>query len=106
MLNGKRRTVPNSAISLQEMLRRFIRREPLPVEKQGVYVEGQYDLEKIGSLDRVEQDELLSVLRSDTAVKKQKVDDYYKAKEEEAIAAKILAKQQSDPKEVLPPKQP
>jgi len=76
----QRVTLPNQCMSLAEMFRRFVRREPLPVEKKGVYIEGEHDLEKLAQLDRVEQDELLDQLKADTASKEKRAKE--KAKEE------------------------
>lgn len=81
----KRVTIPNQCMSLQEMLRRFVRREPLPVERQGVFIESDYDLEKLSTLDRTEQDEVVADMKRDVASKKKKVDD---AKAKVAAAAK------------------
>lgn len=105
----KRVTLPNQAMSLQEMLRRFVRREPLPVEKQGVYIETDYDLEKLATADRTEQEEVIEELKRDVAGKKKKVDDAKAAIEKieadkKAAADKVAADlkeyhQQKDPKE-------
>jgi len=57
-------------MSLAEMFRRFVRRESLPVEKQGIYVEGEHDLEKVANMDIFERHELLEQLKQDTAAKK------------------------------------
>lgn len=68
----KKRTLPNQCMSLAEMFRRFVRREPLPTEKNGIYVESDYDLEKLAHLDRVEQDEILDEMKSKTEALKNK----------------------------------
>lgn len=109
----KRVTLPNQCMSLQEMLRRFVRREPLPVEKKGIYHESDYDLEKLATADRTEQDEVLEVMKRDVEAKKKKVTD---AKEKEAAEKKARddaaeadmrkrIEKQNDPKESIP-KQP
>lgn len=101
---GKKRTVPNQAMSLREMLRRFVRREPLPVEKQGVYIESDYDLEKLPHLDRTEQDEILAEMKGKTEKAKAKVEKKKKEDADKVIAEEVAkqkaeaAKQQSDPK--------
>lgn len=105
---GKKRTLPNQAMSLREMLKRFIRREALPVERKGVYIETEYDLEKIPHLDRTEQDEILTEMKAKTAKAKEKLDKRQKEDQEKAIAAEIEkqkaedAKKQSDPKGASP----
>lgn len=87
----KRRTLPNQAMSLAEMFRRFVRREPLPVEKEGVYVESDYDLEKIAHMDTVEKEEVLQEMKESTRVKEAKV-----KKAQEAHEAKEAAKKKRD----------
>lgn len=101
MSTGKKQVVPNACMSLEEMLRRFVRREQLPVEKQGVYVETDYDLEKVAKMDRVEQDEILQELKVDTAKKKAKAE---KAVAEKAAKDKAIEEaRQSDPQVGHPP---
>lgn len=48
---GKKQTVPNQSMSLQEIIKRFIRKEALPLEKEGVYEERFGDLEKLSRED-------------------------------------------------------
>lgn len=109
----KRVTLPNQCMSLQEMLRRFVRREPLPVERRGIYHESDYDLEKLATADRTEQDEVLAQMKLDVESKKKKLEA---AKEKAAAAQKARddaaeadmrarIEKQNDPKNV-PPKQP
>lgn len=93
MVQGKRLTLPNQCMSLQEMFRRFIRRESLPVEKRGVYIEGEHDLEKLAQLDRVEQDEILDQLKADAEAKKQKA-----IKEDQRISAEKKALKEAQEK--------
>lgn len=47
----KRYTVPQQNMSLREIIKRFIRKESLPVEQNGVYYEGLGDLEKLAKAD-------------------------------------------------------
>lgn len=64
--------VPNQSMTLKEILRRFVRRESLPVEKQGVYAEGFGDLEKMAHEDFVERDERIAELKEKVARGKKK----------------------------------
>ena len=50
-------TVPNQAMTLQDVLKRFVRREPVAIEKQGIYEERFGDLEKLSHADPVIQQE-------------------------------------------------
>jgi len=102
----KRVTVPNQAMSLKEMLRRFIHREPLPVEKQGVYIESDYDLEKLVKEDRTEQEAIIEDMKKDVARKKKRVEEaeekalaVQKAKDDAAEAdMRARIEKQQDPK--------
>lgn len=59
-------TVPNQAMSLQEILERFTRKERLPVGKDVVFYDEQYDvdIEKLSRMDLAERDEFLQFQRS------------------------------------------
>lgn len=48
---GKKRTVPNQSMSLQEIIKRFTRKEALPLEKEVVYEDRFGDLEKLSRED-------------------------------------------------------
>jgi len=108
MYKGKQLTVPKQVMSLQEMFRRFVRREPLPQEKLGVYIEGEHDLEKVARMDMVDQQELLDELKADTMSKKTKAESAYAAhvkSEEDKRIAEEVAKQtalQNQSKPVVP----
>lgn len=90
--------VPDQSMTLKEILRRFVRRESLPVEHNGIYAEGFGDLEKMVHEDFVEQEERINELRK-------KVEDG-KAKSRKEVDAKAKAKSEADPaaRETDPPK--
>jgi len=50
-------TVPDQSLSLAEIIRRFTRKEALPIEKEGTYETRFGDLEKIRDSDLTEQAE-------------------------------------------------
>lgn len=114
MFDGvKRVTLPNQCMSLSEMLRRFVRREALPAAKDGVYIETDYDLEKVSKMDRVEQDEIISELKQTVSTRKKAMDDEDKRLTEERAAKKRAERQalkdelsQKDPLSDTSPKQP
>lgn len=57
-------TVPSQSLSLKEILRRFVRREPLPVMKDASYNEAfGVDIEKLAKLDITEQMEVVDKLK-------------------------------------------
>lgn len=57
-------TVPNQSMSLSEILRRFTRKESLPIEKDGFYETRFGDLEKTANADILEQFEKADEIRS------------------------------------------
>lgn len=81
-------TVPSQAMSLQDIIKRFIRKESLPIEKQGFYEERLGDLEKIAREDMTERADRLRYVK-DMVKRYQKEEDVRqkKKKDEEAAAA-------------------
>lgn len=77
----KRNTVPNLALSLREILRRYVRREPMPTAHDGYYEERFGDIEKMKRMDIVDQlakaDELHEAI---SAFEKREKDNAAKAK--------------------------
>lgn len=62
------------SMSLQEILRRFVRKESLPISKEGVYEDRyDYDLEKLAKEDMTVQQEVLDEMKSKASVLEQKV---------------------------------
>lgn len=106
--------VPNQSMTLQQIVKRFIKKESLPLSKEGFYEDRyDYDLEKIQKEDLVEKDEIMAQVKADVKAKDEK---HKKAVAEEQDAMKRAAaakkaelyeefKKQQDPKNV-PPKPP
>lgn len=69
----KKVVIPNQSMSLKEIIKRFVRKESLPIEQQGVYYESEYDLEKLANADMTERAEVLEKVRGDVEVKKAKL---------------------------------
>lgn len=61
--NVKRVTVPKQSLSLREILKRYIRKEPLPGSNDGVYEERWGDLEKLSKADITVQMEKVEELK-------------------------------------------
>lgn len=97
----KRQVIPNQSMSLKEIIKRFVRREALPVTKEGTYHESDHDLEKVMTMDVVEKQELLAQVKEDVRRKKKVVDDFRKFEEEQK-----RAKGQPDPNPPPPPDPP
>lgn len=57
----KKQVVPNQAMSVNEIMRRFTRNEPLAIAKQKFYHDGPYDLEKVANSDLVDREEFIEV---------------------------------------------
>jgi len=63
----KRCTVPNQSLSLREIVKRFVRRESLPLSVPGVYEERFGDLEKLSKADIFDQMERVKELKAQIA---------------------------------------
>lgn len=68
----KKLVIPNQSMSLKEILHRFIKREALPVARQGVYEERFGDLEKMSKMDIFDQMEKVEELKADMDLMKLK----------------------------------
>jgi len=74
----KRVVVPMQSMSLQEIIKRFVRNEALPVAKEGVYNDQyDYDLEKLAHEDLTVQHEVMAEMKAkaDTLKAKAKKED-------------------------------
>lgn len=60
----KRSTVPKQSLSLREILKRYVRREPLPGTNDGIYEERFGDIEKISKADITVQMEKVDELKA------------------------------------------
>lgn len=56
--------VPNQSMTLKEIIRRFVRKESLPVHQEGIYEDRMGDLEKIANEDIFDKHERASALKS------------------------------------------
>lgn len=108
-----RLTVPSQSLSLREILRRFVRREPLPTSRDGIYEERFGDIEKIAHMDIVEQLAFAEDLKSKVAAfnDREKVRLEKEAEEAEAarladIEAKVEARLQAQAREGKPAQNP
>lgn len=61
---AKKIVVPNQSMTLHEILRRFVRRESLPVMKEGTYQTGFGDLEKIQNYDITEKMDVVDKIKA------------------------------------------
>lgn len=64
----KKTVVPNQSMSLQEIVRRFVKREQLPVAREGLYEERFGDLEKLSKADITVQMERVEEIKADIAL--------------------------------------
>lgn len=97
-LGVKREVVPNQSMSLKEILRRFVKREALPVARQGMYEERFGDLEKLGKADITVQMERIEELKADIAAFELSYQKKLaKAKEDAAATAAALAQAPATP---------
>lgn len=84
----KRVTVPNQSMSLRDIIQRFVRRESLPVSKEGIYEERFGDLEKLKHQDITVQMEKVEEMRE----KLMKIEKRWKDQEaaKKAAAEKVV----------------
>lgn len=73
-------TVPQQNMSLREIIKRFVRREQLPVSHSGVYIENLGDLEKLARADIFERVEQAKELKEYIAKAKVRMEDLQKKK--------------------------
>jgi len=83
----KETAIPSQSMSLKEIIRRFVRRESLPIEKNGIYEERMGDLEKLANADITEQMERVEQLK--TTIKKAKKSYEEKNQSKKSNAKKI-----------------
>lgn len=91
-------------MSLQEIIRRFVKRESLPMSKEGTYEDRyDYDLEKLAKADRTIQDEVVDDLKSQVKAADKKITDNRNAQlaKEQAVKEAELLKASSPVKPPL-----
>lgn len=99
----KKVTVPSQSMSLHEILRRFTRKEALPIEKDGVYETRFGDLEKLGREDMTVQHEKVEEIKI-AVDKHNKREREKKAQVEKEEEEKRAAAAKAPP--VVPPDKP
>jgi len=92
----KKQVVPNQAMSLEEILKRFVRNEALPIGREALYHEGEDDLSKLDDMDPVDKKEYADRQRQvqrefkeQERVKREKAKAKIEAEERSKIAAKM-----------------
>lgn len=64
VFTDKKAVVPNQALTLEEILKRFTRGEPLEIGREGAqYDDGEEDLEKCKNMDLVDKQEYIDKLK-------------------------------------------
>lgn len=92
----KKHVVPMQSLSLKEIVKRFIRREALPISKEGIYEDRyDYDLEKLAHEDLTVQSEVHQEF------KQKAVDLQEKLKKEESEKKDALKKAAEAKKKAL-----
>lgn len=89
-------TIPDQSITLKEIIKRFLRKEALPIQKEGLYEDRMGDLEKMANEDITVQleraEELKEVLKK---AEKQKQDH------DNGIKAEAEAKAKADREQLI-----
>lgn len=86
--NSKVHTIPSQSMSLKEILQRFVRRESLPVAKEGVYSTRFGDLEKLSREDISVQMDRVNEIKENIS----KADKRMKENEQKRVQAEIERK--------------
>lgn len=74
-------TVPNQSLTLKDVIRKFVRREALPIMHEGTYSEGDHgDLEKFATLDFTEQEEIVEAQKKKVSRFKEQLEKRQKEK--------------------------
>lgn len=103
----KKHVVPNQSLTLKEILRRFVRKEPLAIGRDGIYNDSLGDLEKLANADITEQMETVDAIKAGIAKgekekrdrEKQEADLKAKAEFDKAVQDAAAKLKQSDPGE-------
>jgi len=92
----KKQVVPNQAMSLEEILKRFVRNEALPIGREALYHEGEDDLSKLDDMDPVDKKEyadrqrqIQREFKEQERVKRENAKAKIEAEERSKIAAKM-----------------
>lgn len=98
----KEHTVPMQSMSLKEIITRFVRREALPVMKEGTYQTQMGDLEKLAKEDITVQMDRVEELKANIAKgekrMKEKAETEAKAARDKEVEEKVAeALRQRDP---------
>jgi len=100
----KKLTVPNQSMTLEEILRRFTRGEPLAIGREGNFNEdADEDLEKLATRDLVDRQEYVDKLKQKQDLFKQQDKARKAAQLEKYLAKKAEEKAEAD-KKAEPPK--
>lgn len=91
--------VPNQSMSLQEIIKRFVRRESLPVAKDGYYEERFGDIEKLAHADMVIQMERVEELKSQIAVHEKRIKERQELIVKQQKEAAEASSKEPNPKE-------
>jgi len=102
--DSKIHTVPSQAMTLKEILTRFVRREKLPVMREGIYETRMGDLEKLSREDITVQMERAEELKTNISkaqkrmkdAEQKRIDAEIKRKAEEQAALAMAEKAKPD----------
>lgn len=72
-------TVPNQSMTLREIIRRFTRKEPLAIQKEGFYETRFGDIDALARMDITEKIEAIDAIRQYANRAKQLLDEKDKA---------------------------
>jgi len=96
--------VPNQSMTLREIIKRFTRREALPIEKNGVYESRFGDLEKLSREDITVRMETAETLRTWREAGEKRLHDE-KAAEAQKVLDELVQKEVQKLQQKEPPKE-
>lgn len=99
-------TVPNQSLSLREIIKRFLRKESLPIEKEGFYADDLGDIEKIAREDITERHERAATLKRSIRESKERKEKWDADRAAEAAAAALAFRNSSLADKPLPASSP
>lgn len=97
----KYRTQPDQSLSIDEIMKRFVRGIPVDIQqREGVYVDqSEHDLEKMSRMDFGEKAAMAAELSEQTEAKKAAFEERQRARKEATQRAKAKREQPEKPKD-------
>lgn len=93
--NVKKQVLPMQSMSLKEIIQRFVRKESLPIAKEGFYEDRMGDLEKMSKEDITIQHERAALLKEQISKAQKRMAKKQKDEQEKIDSEKAAAERKS-----------